>query len=229
MKQTDQGIFLHRTAFSDTSLIVTYYTAGSGLRKFVFKGGKKKAHQLFPLAPSELTFYGRPESDLLQLTGSEALFATDFQFDPVKSTIAFFVAEAIRKCVHEFDTDQRMFEFLEGKIAELQNAKESSLTHFPLYFLMDFAEMLGIQPLYHSNGKIFDIDEGSIGTHIVQGNRIEEGEHVACIVGLIHGEKVTVPKSVRDKALQTLMDYYKTHIPGLQSFDTYAIVQEILS
>lgn len=229
MKQTDQGIFLYRTAFSDTSLIVTYYTAGSGLRKFVFKGGKKKAHQLFPLAPSELTYYGRPESDLLQLTQSEPLFASDFQFDPVKSTIAFFIAEAIRKCVHEFDADQRMFDFLKSKVQSLQNADDNEISHFPLCFLVDFAEMLGIQPLATPNGQFFDLDEGNIGDYAPAGNRIEQGVHVDCIVRLIQGEKVNIPKATRDKALQLLMDYYKTHVPGLHAFETYDIVHEILS
>lgn len=227
MKQTDQGIFLHRTAFSDSSLIVTYYTANKGLRKFVFKGGKKKAHQLFPLAPTELTFYGRPESDLLQLTSTEALFATDFQFNPVRSTIAFFVAETIRKCVHEFDADSTMFSFLRERIALLNEVEE--LAHFPLYFLIDFTEILGIQPLVNAKGHLFDLDEGSIASFIPTGHRSIGGEAVACIVNRIQGEATLLHKSTRDEALNAMMDYYKIHVPGLREFDTYPIVQEILS
>ncbi len=227
MKQTDQGIFLHRTAFSDSSLIVTYYTADKGLRKFVFKGGKKKAHQLFPLAPTELTFYGRPESDLLQLTSTEALFATDFQFDPVRSTIAFFIAETIRKCVHEFDADGTMFSFLREKIALLNQVED--LAHFPLFFLIDFTEILGIQPLVQVNGTLFDLDEGNIANHIPAGHRSVGGAPVNCIVKRIQGESSFLAKSVRDEALNAMMDYYKIHVPGLREFDTYPIVQEILS
>ncbi|MCR9171072.1 MAG: DNA repair protein RecO [bacterium] len=228
MKQNDQGIFLHRTAFSDSSLIVTYYTAEKGLRKFVFKGGKKKAHQLFPLAPTELTFYGRQESDLLQLTGTEALFATDFQFDPVKSTIAFFIAETIRKCVHEFDTDQHVFDFIREQIEKLQKSKES-LAHFPLYFLIDFTEILGVQPLVEQGGTIFDLDEGNIGKYAQHGHLTAQGEAVACIVSKINGVEMPVGKQIRDTALHIMMQYYKLHVPGLREFETYAIVQEILS
>jgi DNA repair protein RecO (recombination protein O) len=227
MKQTDQGIFLHRTAFSSSSLIVTYYTANKGLRKFVFKGGKKKAHQLFPLAPTELTFYGRPESDLLQLTSTEALFATDFQFNPVKSTIAFFLAETIRKCVHEFDTDAFMFQFLRERVALLHETED--MAHFPLDFLIDFTEILGIQPLVNPNGHLFDLDEGSIASHIPAGHRSLNGEAVSFIVKRIQGESISVNKSVRETALQGMMEYYKIHVAGLREFETYPIVQEILS
>ena len=227
MKQTDQGIFLHRTAFSESSLIVTYYTANKGLRKFVFKGGKKKAHQLFPLAPTELTFYGRPESDLLQLTATEALFATDFQFDPVRSTIAFFIAETVRKCVHEFDADATTFNFIREQIAVLNEADD--VAHFPLFFLIDFTEILGIQPLVNKGGTRFDIDEGGIVSFVPTGHQFIEGDAALSITQRIQGQSHFLDKQNRDLALQAMMSYYKTHIPGLREFDTYSIVQEILS
>lgn len=227
MKQTDQGIFLHRTAFSDSSLIVTYFTANKGLRKFVFKGGKKKAYQLFPLAPTELTFYGRPESDLLQLTSTEALFPTDFQFNPIKSTVAFFIAETIRKCVHEYDTDAHTFGFLREQVAFLH--QEEDVAHFPLYFLIDFTEILGIQPLVQQNGTRFNLDEGCISSFVPAGHRSVVGEAVSCIVNRIQGTISPVNKDVREQALNAMMDYYKIHVPGLREFETYTIVQEILS
>lgn len=228
MKHTDKGIFLHRTAFSESSLIVTYYTAKSGLRKFVFKGGKKKAHQLFQLAPTELTFYGRPESDLLQLTQAEPEHATDFQFDPVRSTIAFFVAEVIRKSVHEYDADTIMYDFLHEKILELQRAT-SNKGQFPLQFLVDFTELLGMQPLLTDDNRFFDLDEGSFSGHVQPGHRVESGEHVQLIVQRLQGESRQASKEVRDKALQVMMDYYCIHLPGINGFDTYPIVREVLS
>lgn len=228
MKQTDESIFLHRTAFSDSSLIVTYFTSNSGLRKFVFKGGKKKAHQLFPLAISELTYYGRPESDLLQLTTCEATVHTSFQFDPVKSTIAFFVAECIRKCVHEYDTDLNMFDFLKESVIKLDQL-ESDKALFPVTFLVEFAEMLGMQPLVEDGAAIFDLDEGTIADSAHPGHRSASGPQVQLIAGIIRGESIPTNKIVREEALKTMMDYYMIHVPRLNQFETYNIVREILS
>lgn len=228
MKQTDESIFLHRTAFSDSSLIVTYYTRNSGLRKFVFKGGKKKAHQLFPLSISELTFYGRPESELLQLTSCEATVHTNFQFDPVKSTIAFFIAECIRKCVHEYDTDLNLFDFLKASVIQLDQL-ESEKGLFPVTFLVEFSEMLGMQPLVEDSAAIFDLDEGTIADGAHPGHRSASGPQVQLIAALIKGEEYASNKTVREEALKTMMDYYMIHVPRLNQFETYSIVREILS
>lgn len=227
MKQTDKGIFLHRTAFSDSSLIVTYYTANHGLRKFVYKGGKKKAHQLFPMAPTELTFYGRQESDLLQLTATEALVATDFQFDPIKSSIAFFLAETVRKSVHEFDSDKHIFKFLLRTVEQLNNTDE--LAHFPLDFLIDFTETIGIQPLIQGDGDTFDVDDGSVGAYAPSNHQQFNGAIVTYLTKRIQGLQASLTKPQREECMQMMMHYYKSHVPGLREFETYTIVQEILS
>lgn len=228
MKQTDEGIFLHRTAFSESSLIATFYTRQHGLRKFVFKGGKKKAHQLFPLASCELTFYGRIESDLLQLTAVEADLHTEFQFDPVKSTIAFFLAECVRKCVHEHDGDVETFRFLQQTVSALNTTENCSI--FPITFLVSFAELLGMQPLVSEAGTVFDLDEGLISSAAQPGHRTSQGEHIRLLVDCIQGEPISnTPRHVRESALETLMLYYTIHVARLKQFETFEIVREILS
>ncbi len=228
MKQTEEGIFLHRTSFSDSSLIVTFYTQNSGLRKFVFKGGKKKAHQLYPMAVAELTYYGRPESDLLQLTAAETVLHTDYQFDPIKSTIAFFLAECVRKSVHEFDADAHIFQFLKQTSTQLNNQQEN-IGVFPVEFLVSFSEFLGMQPLVEADPRVFDLDEGTIGAQAHPGNRSTSGAHVQFIAECIQGKTVPTSKAVREAALQTMMEYYTIHVSRLNQFETFTIVKEILS
>jgi len=174
-----------------------------------------------------MTFYGRPESELLQLTSTEALFATDFQFDPVKATIAFFIAETIRKCVHEFDADGVLFSFLRERVAILNETED--LGHFPVNFLIDFTEILGIQPLVNDKAIAFDLDEGNIGSYVPMGHRSIDGAAVQGIVKRIEGHAIALDKSTRDQALKAMMEYYTIHVPGLREFETYPIVQEILS
>jgi DNA repair protein RecO (recombination protein O) len=229
MKQVDVGIFLHRTPYSSSSLVTTFYTRSGGLKKFIFKGGKKKAHQLYPLSLSEITYYGRPGSELLNLTEANPVTSHDFQFDPVKSTIAFFLAEAIRKCVIEGDSDNATFDFLFHEIELLNSQDEYAL--LPIRFLSRFTELLGIQPLVELSGTIFDLDEGVISKNGDKGHRLSEGDHIQLIASLVQGNSYfgDTSRSIREDALETLMDYYKIHVPRLKSFDTYEIVREILS
>ena len=70
MKSTDKAILLNRINYSESSLIITYYTLNNGIQKFLFQGGKKKANNLFPLSISEITYYNRPDSSLGKVTAS---------------------------------------------------------------------------------------------------------------------------------------------------------------
>ena len=229
MKAVDEGIFLHRTSYSDSSLITTFFTKDKGLQKFIFRGGKKKAHQMYPLSISELNYYGRSESDLLNLTSAQAVSNHSFQFDPIKSTIAFFIAECIRKCVIDNDFDPVMYDFFSAEINRLNDAEDCSL--FPVQFMVSFTEVLGFQPLVEDEAAAFDLDEGIISRLSSQLNRFSSGDHVGLIADLIVGNpyRTSIERNVREKALETMMMYYRIHVPRLEEFETYEIVREILS
>jgi len=48
MKQLDEAIFIHRTPYSESSLVVTFLTKEYGHQKFFFRGGKKKSIPALP-------------------------------------------------------------------------------------------------------------------------------------------------------------------------------------
>lgn len=229
MKCTDFGIFLHRVSYSNTSLIISLYTKESGLKKFIFKGGKKKAHNLFPMGLSELTYYDRRESELLQLTAAEPAFPTDFQFDPIKGTIAFFMAEVIRKVVHVNEKDPALFRFLEETVRQLNDSEDSQLT--PVLFMIDLAEWLGVQPFIENNAHPhFNLDEGRFeGVRRDQFN-IVSGEIAELIKAHILGLEVqSLAKQKRVEALEAMINYFRIHVPGFGKIEAYEIVKEVLN
>ena len=69
MKFQDRGIVLSRSAYSETSLIVTLFTESFGVQTFLFQGAKKKKGLvLFPLATVDITYYRRSDSQMGKLT-----------------------------------------------------------------------------------------------------------------------------------------------------------------
>jgi DNA repair protein RecO (recombination protein O) len=229
MKSTDYGIFLHRISYSNTSLIISFYTKESGLKKFIFKGGKKKAHNLFPMGLSELSYYDRKESELLQLTEAEPAFPTDFQFDPIKGTIAFFMAEVVRKVVHPNEKDPALFRFLEDEVRNLNAAKESQL--IPVLFMIDLAEWLGVQPyIEQASFEHFNLDEGQFeGIRRAQYN-VVSGEVAMLIKAHILGQPIpTTTKKIRMEALETMINYFHIHVPGFGELEAFEIVKEVLN
>lgn len=227
MKQTDIGIFLHRTSFSESSLVTTFYTKNNGLQKFVFQGAKKKNNNLFPLNICELTYYKRPDSELGKLTNSETVNALNaIVSNPVKSIIAFFIADVVRQSLQTNEKETEVFHFLSNAISKLNETNE--LTLFPLHFLADFTYQIGIQPSMGDNGKpiYFNLNEGEFHSDYRPGEPSVEGEVVECIYQLFNNEKI--PASSKKQVLEIVLNYYAIHIPRFNVEKSLEIIREVL-
>lgn len=229
MKRIDTGIFLHRIPYSETSLITAFYTREHGLKRYLFKGGKKKSHQLFPMAVCELNSYGREDSKLRSLTTVEPSFPIHFQFDPIKSTIAFFMAEILMKCLEEELPDEFMFQSVESMVKQLNTTDDCQL--FPLSFLVNLSNAIGIQPLIDSiDSKYFNLDEGVIENYDKISQRVESGKAVDLIINVIQEKdpEERSTKQVREQALEIMLDYFRIHVPRFEEVTSYEIVKEVL-
>ena len=227
MKQNDQVIILHRRNYSETSLIIKGFTKQFGLQSFIFKGGKKKAHALFPCSVCEIEFYKRPESDLLQLTAAQMNRSLQIQFHPIKTSISFFIAEIIQNCVHENQQDERMFEYLARAIHLLDESNR--VESYPVEFMFNLTSFLGIQPQVNDQrGEYFSLEDGVIDTNGQQGIYVERGQGVEVIRSLCLGQEIDFNRDNREEALQLLIRYFQMHIPGFKEPESYPIVREVL-
>lgn len=229
MKSTDLGVFLHRSVYSDSSLIVWFYTRESGLQKFLFRGGKKKAHSLYPLAVCELSFYGHKDADLLNLTSVESAQNATFQFNPIAATIAFFCVECVKKSVHLDDKDESIFQFLVHFSERLNSEKQIGM--LPVFFLVEFSEYLGLKPyLEDENGTFLNLDAGVFQSSTNAHERIVYGDGVNLLYAIAFQMELpeTVSKQTREEALNIMLEYFKIHVPRFDHLDTLEVVKEIL-
>jgi len=229
MKIVDKAIFLHRIPYSESSLIVTLYTKNNGIQKMLFQGGKKKVAVLFPLAIGEITYYNRPESTLGKLNAFESVQALQsITTNPFKSTIVFFIAEVIQNCLRTEEKEESIFLFLVSMIETLETSTE--IANFPVQFLIDFSEHIGIQPhIEDENGRYFNLNEGIIGHQYSSGDILIEGLVVAAIQQQISIGTIQLNAFVRKELLAVMLQYYKMHIPQFKDLKTLEIVREILS
>jgi DNA repair protein RecO (recombination protein O) len=229
MKFTDKAILLNRINYSESSLIITYYTLQNGIQKFLFQGGKKKANNLFPLSISEITYYSRPDSSLGKVTASETTqILSELPFHPIKSTIAFFIAEFLSKCLQTEEKEVLLFHFLEEKIIFLDKEKDISL--FPIQFLLDFSEFLGIQPhVISKTGNYFNLMEGDISETKPIGDIFAQGEPVQLIHACLAKElDIQHTNKLRNETLDILIQYFQLHIPQFKTLKTLEVIREVL-
>lgn len=226
MKQTDIGIFLHRTSFSESSIVATFYTQEKGIQKFIFQGAKKKNNVLFPLNICELTFYKRPDSELSKLTQAEMFLPLNaIAFEPLKGIVAFFIADVLKQTLHTNEKEERQFNFLKNTIVELDESNE--LTLFPLRFLVEYADFLGISPIIPDDDPLyFNLNEGEFHSDYRPGELCEEGIMVKHLCDLFKYN--TIPNSYRKQCLEMMLNYYKMHIPRFDVSSSLEIIREVL-
>lgn len=229
MKITDIGILLHRFNYADTSLIITYFTRESGIRKFIFKGGKKKNANLFPLSVSELTYYSKKDDQLSNLTSADSALQTNFQFDPIRSSVAFFIAEMLNKSCAIGQPDQELYRFILETVEELDKADKVSL--LPLKFSIGLTRKHGFYPqCKDADHSVFNLESGTFQmTGSLTTSR--SGEGVDLIKEYLLNEEFgsTVKRSARKDSLKIMLDYFRLHVPNFEKLDSFEVVQELLN
>lgn len=229
MKQSDKAIFLHRINYSESSLIVTFYTLQHGIQKFIFQGGKKKAAALFPLSLCEITFYHRPDSDLGKLTEAQSYaMIQEIPLNPIKSTLAFFIVDVLKKCLQTDQSDPLLYQFLEKTIVELKENRDHSL--FSTRFLLNFSHHLGIEPhLQETNKRFFHLEDGEFSDSERRGEIVSSGASVELIQSLMRKEVISdFSKQVKSEAFDVMIHYYKLHIPKFDIQKSLDVIKEIL-
>lgn len=225
MKQSDHGILLNRISYSETSYIVTFYTELAGIQKYIFQGGKKKTNNIFPLNCCELTFYKRTDSELGKLTQVDSSFPLlDIQTNPIKSSIAFFLVDVLKQTLQTNQAEPRIYAFLIEQIRELNNTENTA--NFPLHFLANYTEHIGISPELAINPRYFSLTEGDFHSDIRLGELAIDGVLCTQLLALFEGENPS--KEHRSELLATLLHYYKIHSPKFDVSNSLQIITALL-
>lgn len=226
MKQTDYAIFIHRIAYSESSLITSFYTLEHGLTQFLYQGGKKKSGALIPMGIYELEFYTRNDSQLGKLTNVSIVHPfLSILNDPIKSTIAYFLCDIIRNTVHVNQADKQIYQYLSQTIIELDHS--DSIQLFPIQFLANYTQFLGIQPDCSAKEPIcFDLDNGEFFNNIIHNGITVEGSIVTDLFALFTNQQHAY--SNKRELLRILLKYYSIHIPRFDISKSLEIIQEVI-
>lgn len=235
MKHTDKGLLISRIPYSETSTIVRCFTRGHGLKAFLFQGAKKKnAHVLMAMAPLEFSYYQRADSQLAKMTDAQLFYTFhELPFHPVKSGIAFFMAEMLQNVLHEDVKDEQLFDFLAH---ELQWFDHSTVyTNYPIFWLLEMTQHLGFYPFVAaSDGKYFDLEDGQFVNAAPLNHTYQQGETAELLRDLTGHSKDEIlasnlPKAHRKKLLSLLLEYYKHHIPNFKALKSIEVMESLWS
>src|SRR5690554_6764102 len=160
MKGIQHGVLLRKLNYSETSLILNFFTLEDGFQAYIFQGGKKKkGNILHALSLVEITAYRREDSELGKITEINSTYIPqNLPYHPLKSGLAFFITEVLAQVLRSSDQDEAMFKFLEHEIQWIDNSDE--FTNYPIWFLLKLADKTGIGiNVSDPHGLIFDLQD----------------------------------------------------------------------
>lgn len=235
MKTIHRGILLKKIDYSETSLILQFYTLEKGMQSYLFQGGKKKrGNSLQPLSLVEIEGYMRADSELGKISAVSLQEVHDsITFNPLKSGIAFFMAEILAQTLKSNEAEIALYQFLKNEIIWL-NA-HNKLGNYPVWFLIAFSSYLGFSPhLKDKTCVYFDIEEGTLSARVPEGHLYLKDETIPIIEKLLNTSKeeglaLNLSKKIRTQLLENLLNYYKHHVEGFKKPKSLEVLQTIFS
>lgn len=234
-----KAIVLQQLKYSETSLIVKIYTQKEGLLSFIIKGirgkkGKLRTAQFQTLNLIDINYKQGQKSQLrhiVDLKISEPF--TELLFDPIKRSIAIFLAELIQQSIKEEEPNQELYEFLHNSIHWL-DLTQANCTHYHLLFMMKLTKYLGFPPLVigHENDQYFDLQQGIFTnscpthTHYLENDKLDAWKDLlSCKPEDINS--LNFSNNLKRNMVQALMNYYKLHLINFKELNSHHILQMV--
>ena len=225
MKNTDNGLLLFKTNYSESSLIMTFYTQTNGLSKYIYKGGKKKKTPFLVFGHYEISSFKRPESDLgiiNSLTLATPHLSTISH--PIKVLISYFIGDVLKQTLREEQADEQLFTFLLKLANELNNT--TNLKSFPLEFLANLIAQLGVSPTTIEHATGFNMEDG---VFLSSGNgATTKDEQIASYLNELFTTLKAPERNLDKDALEILLSYMRIHLPLFDNSRSISIIRDVI-
>lgn len=239
MLQKSPAIVLGSVKYGDSSIILKTYTREAGLKSFIAGGLKTKKGPLRPahvqvLSQLDLVYYQKSKGDLKRL--KEAQVSIPYQnlfYDPVKSTLAMFLAEVLSHVLNEEEPDFQLFDFISKALQKLDGLEEG-LGNFHLVFLLKLTGFLGFKPEetqqdYH----YFDLLNGVYVNHEPPHHHFTDLHLTPYWKKLqqldLKELQIFKPGRVaREKLLDAVIEYYRLHVKDFVKLRSLDVVKALL-
>jgi DNA repair protein RecO (recombination protein O) len=236
MLNKTRAIVLHKTNYSESSIVVQVYSLDYGKVSLLIQGVKRKKSRnksaLFePL--SILEFVGNFNDTEKLIRPREIKLHIPFvniQANISKRFIALFLAEMLHKSIKEPHPEQSMYVFIEKSLRFLE-LTEQNIANFHISFLLELTIYLGFHPR-KSEGDYFNMLEGSFSNNIPESNMYLQGlkkEHFLRALGtkIDSSDLLRYTSEQRKDVLSSIIQYYQVHIAGFGEVKSHLILETI--
>lgn len=228
--------------YSDRNSILTAYTRQGGRLSFLVPAGTGRAAArlralLMPMGRFECVADIRPGRDIHSIRDVKAVVLPPVA-DPLRSTIALFVADMLSTLLKEPMSDPLLFDFIDDALRRLgENRKGmtlegAALLNFHICFLIRLTRFLGIEPDWptYLPGAVLDFADGIFRPFPPSHrNFLPPGEsEAASLLGRMNFRNLghfRMTRFERNTILDRILLYYQTHFSSVGEPSSLSILR----
>ncbi len=233
------GIVLKQIKYGETSLIVHLYTRRWGRIGIMVPGARsssknRKAYLFQPLTILELDIYHKANRDLQNI--KEVKNHSPFMHltgDPVKSSVALFLADVLSKALREEEPNEELFDFLDNHI-QLLDVADQGIGNFHLYFLLRLSRHLGFNPEVPPGGAglWFDLTLGTFSPAPPPHGLCLPPELTSLLIRFLSVQAselstIIIDRQKRIDLLDGILRYYYQHLEGLGEIKSHKVLHAL--
>ncbi|MFO7616046.1 MAG: DNA repair protein RecO [Bacteroidales bacterium] len=241
MIEKTPGIVLHQIKYGDTGLIVHLYTRRWGRLGILVQGarsrsGKRKPALFQPITLLELDIDHKSSRELQQVREVRNFRPfVHLMADPVKSSIALFLAEILYKVLREEESNPPLFDFIADHL-QLLDLAEEGVANFHLYFLVQLTRYLGFYPgeasgepslWFNLESGTFQPDKPTAGLSFSPENGSLLQEFMQSPPARLAG--IRLNRTQRNELLEALLNYYRFHLEGFGEVKSLPVLTALFS
>ena len=237
-------IALRTVRYSDRNSILTAYTRQEGRMSFLLPAGGGKAAVrlralLMPMGRFECVADIRPGRDIHPMRDVRAVVLPPVS-DPLRSTLALFMADMMSVLLREPMSDPLLFDFVDVSLRELAREggpgalRGAALLNFHICFMVRLSRFLGIEPDWgtYRPGSVLDLADGIFRLLPPAHRRfLPQGEsEAAASLGRMSFRNLghyRLTRFERNTVLDRILLYYQTHYPSLGEPSSLSILRMI--
>lgn len=232
-----KGIILRTVKYSESSMILDMYTHEVGRKSYIISGirskqAKTKAGVLQVMGLVEFISYSKETASLTRIKEIKADYLYhQIPFQVMRSCLGIFIMEISSKTIKETEANSSLFDFLRGSLLRLDQKKLQDLSLFHIQFLLGLSKHLGfaIQDNFSSELNMLSLNDGVFSSHDFGTNYTLDAESSLGLIQIIRKEKTRIPKTQRDRILDSLLLYYKYHIDDFGKIKSLDVLRSIFS
>ncbi|MEO8582853.1 MAG: DNA repair protein RecO [Flavitalea sp.] len=240
-----KGIVIKTVKYGETSIIAGIYTELYGLQSYIVNGvrttskkGSGGSNLLQPPAILDLVVYHNDLKNLQRLKEFKwGVVYSQLFFNVYKNSVALFMIELLQRSLKQPEPNPALYQFIEDAFIHLDNASDSVVANFSLYFAIHLSSFYGFRfsDKYSDKTNILDLKEGEFveerPTHryYLEGEYSEITSHLLKVMQPSELNQIRLNQENRRILLHAYETFYALHVQDFGTMKTLPVLEAVLS